>query len=562
MKKSVIGLVVIALGALAFFVLTSQSPSTPSNTERVPPQPTESTVATPSTNSSESDSPVVELNCTTPSSPFNYAYRVTASTEASALNQTLYSSNLAFNTQIQQMAGDDFKGIASDIRINENGTSQSIVDTAYIGQLRHTPATEFYHVDLLSLANKHPMHVLSQWVKALSIGQQGKPHQYTYDQLNRTYTYRFETKGYARTFTDDTTTAPSVWAVTLDEQCVPKSVSSTEITDTAMLTGKVTLTFKIDAQRIDNFTDLSNVDLSSDFNTNNVWETAEVNAKLLAKPIKDMNELLAVLASQASANQINSAKLSKVADFILDNLSPADLANMMAGNDLSEDEKRLLAYSMSLSDKANMEGFVIDTISTIPKQQGDQMDMQKVRMMVSLTSHTGITNQTYDAMSRLAQDDTESANIKNNALINLGTVVRSLKEGEQNIDYSNEFEDRVYNQIESKDPRTAILAAGNAKVNSERVEKSILEKLKSPAESTRYAAASTLANNKKHYDTLINHLNTERSTLVFNVILNKVPADQLTTGQLSRLNTLQSQLPADDTKHQIIDAYLKNTKIK
>lgn len=552
MKKLALGLLIIAVAVIAFFILKPDSNITEPGV--VPVVNTQAQTGT--TPPPVSPEPVVALDCANPS-PFNYAYRVTASTQASAAGQTLYSSELTFNTQIQQMAGDDFKAIASDIIIDENGQTNNIIDTAYIGQMTHTPA-EFYHVDLLGLAEKHPMHILSQWVKALSIGAQEKPYQYTYDQLNRTYTYRLNTKGYARTFSDDTTTEPSTWRVELDEQCIPKTIASTETTETPMLTGKVTLAFNIKAERIDNFTDLSQIALNSDFNTNNTWHAAQVNAKLLAKPIKSMEELLALLASQANADQVNSAKLAKGADFILDNLSPNDLANMMAGNDLNEDEKRLLAYSMSLSDKANMEGFVINTISAIPKQKGDQMDMQKVRMMVSLTSHTGITSESYDAMNRLIQDNEESANVQNNALINLGTVVRSLKNGEQHIDYSNDFEQETYNRIKSSNnPKTAILAAGNANLSSDRLDQIILKELNSPIEGTRYAAASTLANKEKNHTLLIDHLTREPSTLVFNVILNKISADKLSESNLSKLRNFQATLPVDSTKYKIISAYTK-----
>lgn len=554
MKNLAIGLLVlIGLIALTFFAF--QPATTEPSVTSMPPQ---TDIPTTPVTTTDPQKPTATLNCANHAPLFNYAYHVTASTTASATGQTLYSSKLTFNTQIQQMTGDDFKAIASDILINENGTSENIIDTAYTGQLTHRPPAEFYHVDLLELAAKHPMHVISQWMKALSIGAQNKPYQYTYDQLNRTYTYHLNAQGYTRTFSDNTPPAPSAWTVELDEQCIPTKITSTETTETAMLTGKVTLTFKINATRIDNFTDLTEVNLNSNFNANNAWHTAQVNAKLFAKPIKNMEELLALLASQANANQINSAKLAKGADFILDNLTPTDLANMMAGDDLNEDEKRLLAYAMSLSDKPNMENFMIDTIGVIPKQQGDQMDMQKVRIMVSLTSHTNITSQTYDAMNKLAQDHTESSNVQDNALINLGTVVRALKEGEQNIDYSTEFEESTFNKIQSNNPRVAILAAGNAGLNSERVKNSVLEQLNSPAESTRYAAASTLANDKKNYNLLINHLNTETSTLVFNVILNKVPAEQLSETELTSLKSLQSRFSPDDTKYQIISAYLKN----
>lgn len=556
MKKLVIGLLTLAiLGAITFFALKPKSVDAPTDT----PTTTPTTAIEPTEPTKPVETITALPDCSKGASLFNYAYRVTASTKASAANTTLYSSELTFDTQLQQIAGDDFKAVASDITINENGNTQQIEDTAYIGQLVNTPPAEFYNVDLLSLAEKHPMHILSQWVKALSIGEQGQPYQYNYDQLNRTYVYNLGTQGYTRTFAEDAAAQPSTWRIELDEQCVPKTIRSTETKETAMLTGKVNLIFNINATRIDNYTDLSNIELASNFNANNNWHTAEVNAKLFAKPIKNIEELLALLAAQANADQINSARLSKGADFILDNLTPTDLANMMAGTELSEDEKRLLAYSMSLSDKPNMEGFVIDTISTIPKKQGDQMDMQKVRMMISLTSHTGISSESYDAMNRLTQDTTESANIQTNALINLGTVVRSLRDGEKNIDYSGEFEENAYNQMTSGDnQKAAIMAIGNANLSSDRVEKEVLKKLNSPVESIRYAAASTLANKEKHYTLLIDHLTREPSTLVFNVILNKVPVEKLSETNITALRNLQNTLQADSTKFKIIDAYLKN----
>ena len=242
---------------------------------------------------------------------------------------------------------------------------------------------------------------------------------------------------------------------------------------------------------------------------------------------------------------------------MIDNISPDELANSLIEENIPDHAKRDLAFALSLSGHPDVENYLIDSLLSLSTAgvQGDMnQDLQKVRLMVALSGNGSVSEQGFQTLASIADNQNESSNVRNNALINLGSTLEQLKnQGLDSASLQEQLSATVSDALSSDNSSSAILAAGNAKLDN--LDTQIASKLNSSNSKERYAAASVLARNPEHYDELIQHLSLEQSDLVNYAILTNLDATQLTGQQKDDLRDMASNTSADISKVilQLID---------
>ena len=122
--------------------------------------------------------------------PFNYGYRVEVEIDSQLNQKTIYHSSLRFNTQLSQANDEVIKGVASEITVDEGQGVKSLDDVYYLSRVKATPYALFTAFNDLGLAPNHPMKIIGQLLKSLSIGQEQEAYHFAYDSIQRTYRYQ------------------------------------------------------------------------------------------------------------------------------------------------------------------------------------------------------------------------------------------------------------------------------------------------------------------------------------------------------------------------------------
>lgn len=547
-KLLILFLIFILIACGAYFLLSQKTAHTETNHK-------EQVEAFESNSAPQNTISPAQTQCLT-NNDFNVAYKVNIDISAHANHTQLYHSTLSFNVQFEKSDhSDKVKLYIKDALFLENQLNKVLQNTIFSAQISHTPYLSFVAFDTLSMPPKHPLQSTSQLLKALSIGQEGKPNTFKYDQLSKVYTYTHHATSPTRNTLPKNKQGSDDWHITLDKQCLPITLHSKESQAINFAGGDNTLNYEINAERIPNFISLADIPLDNQANANHFWTPQDINSKEFAKPVTSLEEMLDLLDTYNEHK--SSAKLARGADFIINNLSPLQMSELMLSTELSEDQKRLLAYSMSLTDNPNTENFMLETISNMPTNQGEQTDVQTMRLMVSISSYDNITQQSYDAMQAINSNAEHSSNIRNNALISMGTMINTLDES-QSSGLSHSFNQFIEQKMDSSEEgRSAILAAGNAKLNSASINQKIINNLNSSDEGRRYASASVLARHEENYDKLINKLASEQSLFVINAIVNNIDKNKLSTFQQQKIREIASKTNPSSDKYKLLNTLYK-----
>jgi len=496
---------------------------------------------------------------------FNYAYQVQVKIESVLNNKTIYHSKLKFKTQLTQANDAIIKGLASDILINEGQGANDIKDVYYLSRVEPQPYALFTAFNDLGLAEKHPMKILAQLVKALSVGAADKKYHFAYDSMQRTYSYYHENNTVNRDANATTAnisqlssslqtfTGNNNWKVTLDKDCMPSSLHSQERKIISVAGHSGFINFTIDARRITPYSDLSSAVINPFSNSNNLWQTEAIATSQFENTVETEAELWSIINN--FSNDKNTAKLTKAAEYLIDNIAADDLADKLINNDFSDSAKRDLAFALGLSGHSDAENYLVDTLSSLSDSSsvGMNSDLQKVRLMVALSGSSQVSEYGFQALDSLAKDPNESSNVRNNALINLGSTLQQMQnQGQAPAGLADQLISTLNQAIGGENSASAILAAGNAKLDN--LDQQIMSKLSSSNSKERYAAATVLARNPDYNDDLIQHLSSEPSDLVNYAILSNLDATNLSRQQKDRLLDSSSDTSPDITKviHQLI----------
>jgi len=481
----------------------------------------------------------------------NYAYQVQIALESKLNDQLVYQSAIAFKTQLQQSNGQIIQGIATDINIHEGNKNNTTQDVHFISRAQATPTVLFSAYDDLGLPEKHPMKILSQFIKAISVGADSERYHFAYDSMQRTYEYKHQGNKVSRSSSITTANTQSLtstlqsfddhWQVQLGGDCMPTLMSSEERQGIVAAGHGGYIKFSINASRIANYIDLKDIQLSNHSNVNNHWAIQEIASSSFENSVRSQGEMWSVI--EGFKDSKNTARLIKAADYMIENINADELASELIGDNLTDETKRDLAFALSLSNHPQAESMILGTLESLPDNQGNAADLQKVRLMVALSGNGQVSSEGYYGLASIAQDTNESANVRNNALINMASAVQQMdNSGQGNGGLSHDLSEQLRDEIDNGNA-SAILAAGNAGLAD--LNPQIAESLSSSDSKERFAAASVLAREPEYTDTLIQHLSNESSDLVSNAILSNLNAEQLTSAQKNALNQVAAVASPD-----------------
>jgi hypothetical protein len=410
---------------------------------------------------------------------------------------------------------------------------------------------------------KHPMAILSQLLKGLSVGSEQENYFYPYDAMQRTYRYRhkgteveratYPTTANLEKLLNSFNQYKSDWVVQLGQGCLPESLISKERQAIVAAGYQGFIKFKIEARRIPAYSDLSQFEYTAYANSGNSWNVKQIAGDDIESAVDSEEQMWAAFAGFDTSK--NVALLKQAAIFLLDNYSAADAKNALLQAELDDASKRDLIFALGLTGRDDAEGFMLDVLNAMPTNSGVAADLQKVRLMVSLSSNDKVTRQSFETFSSLVNNPDESANVRNNALINMGTTVKTLEAaGEATSALQDQLKQQVSSNIEAggNQSASAILAAGNAQLSG--LERPMQVALTSANSKERYAAATVLSRDSGQQQLLIEHIATEPSDLITNAILANWDRDRLTGDQ-----RLQLQQIADNStgqKAQMIERFL------
>lgn len=476
------------------------------------------------------------------------AFNVEATFAANVNNQDVFQSRILFTLQLD-IDGSEVKGLAHQIRIFEqnNKEPKSIENVKFLSGINPDYPLLYIGFDPLGLPQKHPMLVIGQLLKNLSIGEDNKEYSFNYDVMQGQYGYKQIQGRWQRYNLALDAQKPQQWNVAMASACSIKTMSSKESRPLEFGSAKGTISYEIEASEVNSFVDLASMSFKANANAHLADISGKLDASELEKEVKTAKEMWAVIQGFEQDN--NTARLQRAADFMVDNVSVTELANHFAQSLLSEDEKRNMAFALSLSSNEKTNDYIIDTINGIPKNAGDQVDVQKIRLMVALAGRNIETREPYDSLLSISDNRDESSNVKNNALVSAAILANRLEE-EGRAGVKQEFSRRLQQNIEEDNSKAAssMLAVSNAGIDS--LDDKIIPKLQSENAKNRYAAATTLANRQKNYDVLINHMNTESDNLVNQVIVERLDATKLSITQRQKLQSIALKAKSQTESYQ------------
>ncbi|UTW47410.1 hypothetical protein [Bacterioplanoides sp. SCSIO 12839] len=506
----------------------------------------------------------------------NVAYDVTVTVTSELNQQAIYDSRLRFKTQLTQANDDVVKGIASGITINEGQGDMALQDVVFLSRIDAQQYAVFTAFDDLGLIEKHPMAIVSQLLKGLSVGAPDTNYFFSYDPLQRTYRYRqrarqsvtggqpgtegqsgtegivveraaYPTTANIRSFAGSFSDYQSDWMVQLGKNCLPQTLRTVEKHALSVAGKKGFIRFKIEAKAIPVFTDIQQYQFAQYANSGNQWNVAGVNADTLADRVETEAQMWEVL--QEFSDSKDMASLRQAANYMLDHFQATDAVNALLQSDLSDSSKRDLIFALGITGRDDAESFMLQTLASMPVAAGNAADLQKVRLMVSLAGNDKLTVESFHALANMAEQQNETPNVRNNALISMGTSLANLSDSGQGSDYlESQLRQHITEAITSPDhsSASAILAAGNARLDG--LEQSMLSVLESGTQKERYAAGRVLSQDESQRDRLIGHVASEPSDQVMYAILSGWDAAELTSEQKQQLERIAEQAPAQKAR--------------
>ncbi|WP_430460313.1 hypothetical protein ACQUQU_13955 [Thalassolituus sp. LLYu03] len=464
----------------------------------------------------------------------------------------MYHSDLTFRLQLQPTGADRLTGMAADIQISEAGQSPVLIDEfPFLARAQGGAHLLFSAYNDLGLMKQHPLAVLAQVIKNLSVGEPGDVYRFAYDGLARNYRYQNEQGNWQRqasvpgALPMSLSAAPTLqpdWQVQLGRDCAPDFMSASEIQPLSLGQQDAQLVFRMQAQRIDPFRDLSGLNLTAASNAALHWTLQTVSSGD-TQAIQSVADMWAAFGNFAQTK--NVAQLQSAARFLLQQVQPLELAALISNQQLTDAQSRDLLFGLSLLSSAAAEQYLLDVLTALPA--GDAAaDLAKVRTMVAVTGNGAVSQNAYDTLQQVAADRAETANVRNNALISLGSVVQQMETQGQDVStLSSRLSQTLLNQMNKGDAASAILAAGNAGLDSldSAVADTVLARLSSGNSKERYSAALVLSRSADYYDRLISQLEQETSPLVSHAIVSGLEGQTLSQSQRQSLTTLAASRP-------------------
>ncbi len=505
------------------------------------------------------------LSCSR-SGEFNYAYRVKVRVESLLNSQVIYRSNLTFKTQLSQANGSIVKGVATDIIINEGQGNHSIDDIYYLSRVEGRRYALFSAYNDLGLVKQHPMGMLSQLLKALSVGEEGESYLFTYDPMQRTYQYRhhsgqqgikIERASHASTANRQQLKSlfneyKNHWSVALGQDCMPESVVSEERQGIAAGEHGGHISFRVEAERISPYTSMAHDQHNELANAHQRWQVKQIGENEFENKVSSTEQMWEVFNEFSQSK--NTGELIKAAEYLLENVPAYELAVNLSGSQTVEDAKRDLIFGLGISQHVDAENYLISVFNELPVGAGSTVDLQKIRLMVALSGNHLATETSYRYLEELLQRSDETVNVRSNALINMGAVITQLNNNGQSATHViPSFEQHIREQLDTPSAASAIMAAGNARLTN--LDDLYLQKLSSGNTKERYAASTVLSRDTQHYDRLIRHITAEKSNLVVNAIISSMNVSVLTASQRLALQSIAAQDSGD--KQKIVQAFLE-----
>lgn len=477
-----------------------------------------------------------------------HAFNIETMFLANVNNQDVFKSRLLFTLNLS-IEGAEVKGLASKIRLFEqnNKEPRKIRDVRFLSSVNPDLPLLYLTFDSLGLPKQHPMLVIAQVLKNLSVVNSDKTYSFAYDLMQGQYNYSKvgETWQRQRLLTDSK--SKHQWQVNLASACSVASMSSLESRPLSFGPAEGFITYKIDALAVNSNLDLSDLSFAPDANAHLKDISAKLDASSLEKEVKTAKKMWSIIQSFEQNN--NTALLQRAADFMVENISVTELANHLTQSQLTETEKRNLTFALSLSSHNAADDYILDTINRIPKKAGEQVDVQKVRLMVALAGRDVQTRAPYDRLINLSDSTSESGNVKNNALVSAAMLANRLEQKGQ-TGAKQDLSERLSKNIQEDNEQTAssMLAVNNAGIQT--LDQQMIPKLKSTNSKNRYAAATALANREQNYDLLINHMAGESDNLVNQVIVERIDPTKLSDEQRQKLADIASKAQSKKEESQ------------
>jgi hypothetical protein len=230
-----------------------------------------------------------------------------------------------------------------------------------------------------------------------------------------------------------------------------------------------------------------------------------------------------------------------------------ELVDILTQGNLADDQVRDMIFGLGLTSRHEAEDYMLDTLVKLPVDGGDDTDLLKIRLMVALSGNDMVTDKAYNTLSSISNDAAECSNIRRNALISMGSTVRQMQTQGQDVSgVSDGLETEIISAMQGDDSAAAIFSAGNIGLENltGEVTQWVVDKLQSAKQKVRYASATVLCRDSRHYDTLIDHLAGESSMLVGTAIASGLQSDQLTGEQRTRLQKIGISAP-EQVRHEI-----------
>lgn len=467
----------------------------------------------------------------------HFAYQVKARVSTATADSELYSSELNFSVQLAARGEDALAGLAAHISISENQQPwQGIADVRFLAKALGAESLVFNAYNGLGLPVQHPMALLSQLLKNLSVGHPNEIYRFAYDEMQRIYRYQQHDGGqWLRTVSApgqfNSQGLQPLWQVKVDG-CLVTDLMMEEVQPITIGDESASLSFQIEAIKIDNFANLDNLDFSANTNAQNIRKISAL--ELTAKKVVHNEQDAWQVAADFSANK-NIQDLMQASQFLVEHVAAFDFAQRLQSNS-SDNSGRDLLFGLGLLKTAQSAEYLIDVMQALPSGE-PAVEMQKVRAMVALAGHVQGGENAYQAFSDLAENGQESPNIRNNALINMGATLKHMDErGEESQSLITNLNHKISENLEHNGS-SALFAAAN--LGSQHLTVNIKQqaqgKLGSNNPKERFAAALVLSQDTTNFALLNQHLQQESSPLVKQAIIDGLEQAGISATQKAQL---------------------------
>lgn len=206
---------------------------------------------------------------------------------------------------------------------------------------------------------------------------------------------------------------------------------------------RVTLSFIYRRKKIPLFIQLNPIELNNYSNSQNHCSTKSIATTQFESDVDNREQMWSIFNSFEKSK--NTAQLVKAADYLINNMSIQELTDYLLDPELESSLKRDISFALSLSNHDLVESYIIETLTALNDagksqagltvQQHGLIELQQVRLMVSLSTSSQVSEQGFQTLATLANDSEQNANIRNNALINLASSLRQINKQDPGNDY-------------------------------------------------------------------------------------------------------------------------------